>query len=64
MATSRRQISISPRKPAGANAQHSAQAAQTYTVDICQDTGLRATPWCPNQTKVTYIKGHPPYPPT
>ena len=53
------------------NAAHTAVATQTaakpdeeYTVAICQETGLRATQWCPNQVMVTYVKGRPPEPPT
>ena len=43
-----------------ANALASAQVGQTYTVTICQDTGLRATQWCPNKTVVTYVQRAPP----
>ena len=34
------------------------------SVTICQDSGDRATPWCPNTAVRTYIKGRPPYPPS
>jgi penicillin-binding protein 1A len=40
-----------------------ADAGGQYTVTICQDTELRATPWCPNTELRTYTKGEPPYPP-
>ncbi len=35
-----------------------------FQVTICQDSGLRATQWCPDKVVVTYVKGKLPAPPT
>ncbi|MHB9130945.1 MAG: transglycosylase domain-containing protein [Armatimonadota bacterium] len=36
----------------------------TYKVTVCQDSGVRATRWCPETMVVTYVKGRLPAPPS
>lgn len=50
-------------KPAVETPPREPQPGDEYQVTVCLQTGDKATPWCPDTTVVTYIKGQQPSPP-
>ncbi len=46
-----------------ANADTDTRPADNYTLTICEDSGRRATSYCPDTETRSYVKGEPPYPP-